>query len=78
MEKNVLCKGLSFVPTPKFNLFDWTKDISLFSRKLRWQKYFCTRQRREALKLGIAPNMLEDVHLLYGIADSMDDTGKVQ
>lgn len=75
-EMNILCKGLSFVPTPKFNNFNWTKDMCLFARKLRWQKYFCLKQKREAAELGIDPRRLEDVRLLFGIAESTVNTGK--
>lgn len=59
---NIICKGLSFVPTPKF--------------QMTWKKYFCLKERKEAAELGIALDMLQDVHLLYGIADSCIDTGK--
>lgn len=39
-EMGILQKGLSFVPTSKFNIFKWTTDLNLLACKLRWCKYF--------------------------------------
>lgn len=73
---NILCKGLSFVPLPKYNTFKWTTDINLFVRKLKWKKFFSIQARKEAAELGIPPDMLQDVRLLYDIADTIPDSGQ--
>lgn len=41
-----------------------------------WRKYFWLKEKRESAELAIDPEMLEDVPLLYGIAESTVDTGK--
>lgn len=37
-EMTLLKKGLSFTPIPKFNVFNWVKDVNLFARKLALKK----------------------------------------
>lgn len=40
---NLLKKGLSFSPTPLFNIFTWVKDIHLFARRLALKKFFAVQ-----------------------------------
>lgn len=34
----VLKKGMGFVPTTKYNPFDWIKNLNLFIWKVKWKK----------------------------------------
>lgn len=72
----ILQRGLSFVPTSKFDLFNWTKDLNLFARKLRWRKYFCAQEKKQCAELQIPDDLLSDVRLLYSLADMPNETGK--
>ncbi|KAM4038417.1 uncharacterized protein ACNLHF_016739 [Anomaloglossus baeobatrachus] len=55
MDMNILSKGLSFVPTERFDPFMWTKDLALFGRKLKWKKFFETTESSKYNSLGITP-----------------------
>lgn len=41
-EGELLRKGFSFTPVPRYNSFDWVKDVNLFARKLSLKKYYAT------------------------------------
>ena len=73
-EEKLLRRGLSFVPTPKFDMFRWVKDLHLFARKLRWHKHFKLVEKRESRELGIPVDILGDVRLLF----SLDKTLPIQ
>lgn len=53
MEISVLKKGLSFVPTTHFKVFEWIKDLNLFTRKLKWKKCYKMHDARRCLEMGI-------------------------
>ncbi|KAM4038358.1 uncharacterized protein ACNLHF_016669 [Anomaloglossus baeobatrachus] len=63
-EEKILRSGLSFVPTTRFDAFNWVKDVHLFVRKLKWRKHFCLVNRKRSQELGISVDMLEDVDTL--------------
>ncbi|CAH2222479.1 Hypothetical predicted protein, partial [Pelobates cultripes] len=49
----LLNKGLSFVPTPSADKFEWLKDINLFGRKLALCSLHKKKNNKEAKELGL-------------------------
>ncbi|CAH2322194.1 Hypothetical predicted protein, partial [Pelobates cultripes] len=49
----LLNKGLSFVPTPSADDFEWLKDINLFGRKLALCPLHKKKNNKEAKELGL-------------------------
>lgn len=70
-----MSKGLTFVPTTKFNVFTWIKDLNLFIRKLKWHKFYKTIDQTQAQELGIDPEDLPTVRELMGLLDESNGTG---
>ncbi|XP_075187641.1 uncharacterized protein LOC142258985 [Anomaloglossus baeobatrachus] len=46
-----------------------TKYLNLFAQKLKWKKFFHTKDNKLSEELGIPPDMLPDVRLLEGLSE---------
>uniref|UniRef100_A0A8C5Q9K2 Reverse transcriptase domain-containing protein n=1 Tax=Leptobrachium leishanense TaxID=445787 RepID=A0A8C5Q9K2_9ANUR len=66
----ILEKGLSFVPSPRFDQFTWIKDLNLFARKLALHEVFVKKDERQAKQLGITP---EDFPHLRTLMDLLEE-----
>lgn len=64
----VLKKGLSFVPTTKFDDFEWTKDLNLFVRKLKWARFF-HKKKEKCTDFGVDMEDLEGMEVLEGLLE---------
>lgn len=58
----ILCKGLTFVPTARFSTFSWI-------RKLKWNTFFQFKNVQEAQSLWITFNDLAGVRMLSARLD---------
>lgn len=38
-KKNLLKKGFTFTPTPSYSVFEWVKEVNLFTRRLALHKF---------------------------------------
>lgn len=54
----------------RFNVFTWVKDLNIFTRKLKWHKFFKVQKRNEALGLGIDP---EDVSGVLALTELLEE-----
>ncbi|CAJ0936833.1 unnamed protein product [Ranitomeya imitator] len=68
-EKQVLKKGLTFVPTMRFDPFTWIKDLNLFTRKLRWRNFFYKNDSQKCQQLGISVEDLSDLDILTELSE---------
>ncbi|CAH2274875.1 Hypothetical predicted protein [Pelobates cultripes] len=50
----LLNKGLSFVPTPTYNMFNWSKDLNLFGRKLPLNILHAKKDQLMANEMGLS------------------------
>uniref|UniRef100_A0A8C5WH29 Reverse transcriptase domain-containing protein n=1 Tax=Leptobrachium leishanense TaxID=445787 RepID=A0A8C5WH29_9ANUR len=66
----ILEKGLSFVPSPRFDQFTWIKDLNLFARKLALHEVFVKKDERQAKQLGITA---EDFPHLRTLMDLLEE-----
>lgn len=71
-ELEILQKGISFVPSARFDLFTWIKDVNLFIRKLKWKKFFAVNNHKRSLELGLCPEDMERIDTLVSIMDEED------
>uniref|UniRef100_A0A8C5QQL5 Reverse transcriptase domain-containing protein n=1 Tax=Leptobrachium leishanense TaxID=445787 RepID=A0A8C5QQL5_9ANUR len=75
-EINVLTKGLSFIPKPKFHKFDWIKDVNLFTRKIALHKFHSLQMEKTAKRYDLAPSDMECLNTLIALLEENgDDTG---
>lgn len=72
IELYVLGKGISFVPSARFNLFSWVNDLHLFVWKLKWRKFFTLNDHKRCQELGLDPDDLLEVHTLVSILEEED------
>lgn len=63
-ETELLQRGLSFVPTSRYNSFHWVKDINLFVRKIKWARFFENKDRERAHDLGLDQTDLVGLRIL--------------
>ncbi|CAJ0967227.1 unnamed protein product [Ranitomeya imitator] len=68
-DKQVLKKGLTFVPTMRFDPFTWIKDLNLFTRKLRWRNFFYKNDLQKCQQLGISAEDLNDFEILTELSE---------
>ncbi|CAJ0926641.1 unnamed protein product [Ranitomeya imitator] len=67
-----LSREVNFVPTNNFNCFEWVKDLNLFCRKLKWQKFFKHNTREECHELGLSDEDFEGYEALRGLLQEND------
>uniref|UniRef100_A0A8C5QJI9 Reverse transcriptase domain-containing protein n=1 Tax=Leptobrachium leishanense TaxID=445787 RepID=A0A8C5QJI9_9ANUR len=60
----VLKKGLNYVPKPKFNAFEWVKDIHLFTRKLALKKFHAIQLEKTSKRYGLDETDQETLAIL--------------
>ncbi|CAJ0933284.1 unnamed protein product [Ranitomeya imitator] len=68
-ERQVLSKCLTFVPTMRFDPFTWIKDLDLFTRKLKWRRFFQKNDHQRCLQLGISMDDLTDLDILTELSE---------
>lgn len=68
-EKNVLSKGLSYVPTVRYSSFEWVKDIELFVGKLKWARFFWNKELEAIKSMDLEHGDLEGIQTLRGLLE---------
>ncbi|CAH2292869.1 Hypothetical predicted protein [Pelobates cultripes] len=67
---SLLNKGLSFVPTPNTNKFNWVKDTNLFGRKLALNMMHKRKDQKTAKEIGMS---YEDFQLHQTLLSLLDE-----
>lgn len=52
---------------PKYNSFEWTKNINMFIRKDRWAKFVYKRNKRMCNDVGLEMSYLEGIETLKSL-----------
>ncbi|CAH2221128.1 Hypothetical predicted protein [Pelobates cultripes] len=74
---SLLNKGLSFVPTPNTNKFNWVKDTNLFGRKLALNVIHKRRDQKTAKEIGMSYEDFQTHQMLVFLLDEQNPDFKL-